>query len=880
VTGLDAESAHIATPERWKLGVRGRLLLAFVGISAFAVLAAAAGIYAFRQVGERLELIDTRAPQVVTSMEISRAADRLIASAPALLAATTAKDRDEISNRMRPEVDRLITGLVDIERAGIVGEAAITVQLLVSSLRSNLEELENLVRLRLETRDRLAGLLQSAFQTNQEAQRLFAPWLQIMEMQIRRGLDDIRRNAEPSAQAGRDLAASIVLDQSAQAAQRGFSAVIDQLVQTATAVEKLRLPVVEFQLRRQLDELAAKAKDLDPKLRALFGDLLGRVRTIALGPDAILKVRGQELDLVGKAEKLIAENAGLSVRLTAAVDRLVSEAENDVSSSARGALSVQRLSAQVLLAFAILSFVSSILIVWLYVGRNLIRRLMELSTGMLAIAAGTRQEPIRISGSDEVAEMGRVVEVFRKNTLERDELLAEKGLAAERLENEVKQRTAELAQSVQELRALGDVSQAVNSTIDLETVLSTIVTKAVQLSGTEAGTIYVFDEASQEFQMRASYGMDDAIVAEIKGRHIRMGETVVSRAVLQRKPVQIYDLQHDPSSPVLDVIVRAGFRGHLTVPLLGADRIVGALVVRRKEPGEFPESTIDLLQTFAAQSVLAIQNARLFGELEEKSGELEQASKHKSQFLANMSHELRTPLNAIIGVTEMLREDADALEQDAEPFDRVLGAARHLLALINDILDLSKIEAGRMELHLETFPLLPVIKDVAKTIEPMATKNGNRIVIDCPADLGTLHADQTRFRQSLLNLASNANKFTEKGIITIAARQRHENGHDWLTLAVTDTGIGMTAEQMSKLFQEFSQASSATASKYGGTGLGLAISRRFCQMMGGDIMVESEHGRGSTFTIRLPRAVGALEETVAGASMELKHTQTSSSGRG
>jgi signal transduction histidine kinase len=867
VTGLDAESTHIAAPERWKLGVRGRLLLAFVGISAFAVLAAAAGIYAFRQVGDRLELIDTRAPQVVTSMEISRAADRLIASAPALLAATTAKDRDEISNRMRPEVDRLITGLVDIERAGIVGEAAITVQLLVSSLRSNLEELENLVRLRLETRDRLAGLLQSAFQANQEAQRLFAPWLQIMEMQIRRGLDDIRRNAESSAQAGRDLAASIVLDQSAQAAQRGFSAVIDQLVQTVTAGEKLRLPVVEFQLRRQLDELAAKAKDLDPKLRALFGDLLGRVRTIALGPDAILKVRGQELDLVGKAEKLIAENAGLSVRLTAAVDRLVSEAENDVSSSARGALSVQRLSAQVLLAFAILSFVSSILIVWLYVSRNLIRRLMELSTGMLAIAAGTRKEPIAISGSDEVAEMGRVVEVFRKNTLERDELLTEKGQAAERLENEVKQRTAELAQSVQELRALGDVSQAVNSTIDLETVLSTIVTKAVQLSGTEAGTIYVFDEASQEFRMRASYGMDDAIIAEIKGRHIRMGETVVSRAVLQRKPVQIYDVQHDPSSPVLDVIVRAGFRGHLTVPLLGADRIVGALVVRRKEPGEFPQSTIDLLQTFAAQSVLAIQNARLFGELEEKSGELEQASRHKSQFLANMSHELRTPLNTIIGVSEMLREDAEALKQDVEPFDRVLGAARHLLALINDILDLSKIEAGRMELHLETFRLLPVIKDVANTIESMAIKNGNRIVIDCPADLDTLHADQTRFRQSLLNLASNANKFTEKGIITIAAQQRHENGHEWLTLAVTDTGIGMTAEQMSRLFQEFSQASSATASKYGGTGLGLAISRRFCQMMGGDIMVESEPGRGSTFTIRLPRAVGTLEETVDGASI-------------
>jgi signal transduction histidine kinase len=203
----------------------------------------------------------------------------------------------------------------------------------------------------------------------------------------------------------------------------------------------------------------------------------------------------------------------------------------------------------------------------------------------------------------------------------------------------------------------------------------------------------------------------------------------------------------------------------------------------------------------------------------------------------------------------MLREDAEALKQDIEPLDRVLGASRHLLALINNILDLSKIEAGRMELHLETFPPVPAIQDVAKTIEPMAMKNGNRIVIECPADLGTIHADQTRFRQSLLNLASNANKFTDRGTITIAAHQGQENGRDWITLAVTDTGIGMTPEQMGKLFQEFSQASSAAASKYGGTGLGLVISKRFCQIMGGDITVESKPGKGSTFTIRLPRIV-------------------------
>jgi signal transduction histidine kinase len=850
----EAQTTQVTAPRGWTLGVRARLLLAFFGISAFAVLAAGAGIYAFRQVGERLELIDARVPQVVSSMEISRAADRLIASAPALLAAKTTKERDEVSNRMRPEVDRLVMGLNDVGRGGKAGEAAVAIQILVGSLRSNLAELENLVGLRLKTRERLTELLQAVFQANQATQRLFAPWFQVMEMQINRSLEEVRKQrAEPGAHADRDLPASIVLDRSAQTAQRGFAAAIDQLVQTATIGEKPRLPVVGFQLRRSLDDLNARAKDLDPKLRALFIDQLERVRALAIGPDAILAVRSQELDLIGSAEKLIAENADLSVRLTAAVDRLVSEAETDVDSSSKGAISVQRLSARILLLFAILSLISSILIVWLYVGRNLIRRLMRLSGGMLAIAGGGHHTPIDISGNDEIAEMGRVAEILRKNTLERDELLTEKAQAADRLEQQVKERTAELAQSVEELRALGDVTQAVNSTIDLETVLNTIVAKATQLSDTDAGAIYVFDDAAQEFRLRATYGMDDKIIAEIKDRHMHIGETAIGVAAERRMPVQIPDVRNDPLSPVLDVIVRAGFRALLTVPVLGADRIVGALVVRRKAPGEFPKHTVDLLQTFAAQSVLAIQNANLFAEVGLKSRQLELASEHKSQFVASMSHELRTPLNAIIGLTEMMYTNAARFgtEKAQEPLRRVHNAGTHLLGLINQVLDLSKIEAGKLELNPQTVQLAPLINEVIGTAGQLAEQNKNRLVVDAQENLGELTVDPMRLRQILLNLLSNACKFTKAGEVKLAAR-KVSNGSSFVEFAVSDTGIGMTAEQQEKLFEEFSQADATTAQKFGGTGLGLAITRKLARMMGGDVTVTSEPGRGSVFMVRLP----------------------------
>ena len=349
------------------------------------------------------------------------------------------------------------------------------------------------------------------------------------------------------------------------------------------------------------------------------------------GINSIPELRLQELGIVAQATRNLTENAALSRDLTQAANRLVSIANRDIVQANDEAFAVQRFSSTVLIAAVALSLLSSIVIVWLYVGRNIVSRLTALSRSMLAIAEGNLATNVPTGGSDEISDMGGVVEVLRKNTLERNELLIEREQTAVRLEKQVEERTIELARSVEELRALGDVSQAVNSTIDLQTVLSTIISKAVQLSGTDAGTIYAFDDANQEFELRASYGMDEALVAAIKDRNVRMGETLISEAAIQRRPVQVADISRDSSS-VLDIIRRAGFRALLAVPLLGADRIVGALVVRRKQPGDFPQGTVNLLQTFGAQSVLAIQNARLFQEIEDKSRQLELASQHKSQF--------------------------------------------------------------------------------------------------------------------------------------------------------------------------------------------------------------------------------------------------------
>jgi hypothetical protein len=429
-----------------------------------------------------------------------------------------------------------------------------------------------------------------------------------------------------------------------------------------------------------------------------------------------------------------------------------------------------------------------------------------------------------------------------------------------RLLTELQARTGELTRSVEELQALSAVSRMVSSTLDLPTVLTTIVSRAVQLAGAAGGVIYEYDEPTQEFRLQATHRLEEELVEVLRAAPIQPGQGATGQAALRREPVQLPDISDEQAyrAPrIRAVLIGLGYRSVLAVPLLSEQRILGVLTVWRQAVGQYPDEVVNLLQTFAGQSALAIQNARLFRELEAKSRELEVASRHKSTFLANMSHELRTPLNAIIGYSEMLEEEAQ--DQQAVAFvpdlQRIHAAGKHLLELINAVLDLSKIEAGKMELYLESFEVAPVLRDVAAVLEPLAQKNQNRLEVRCAPDVGAMRADLTKLRQALFNLLSNACKFTEHGVVTVAVTREAVAGGDAIVFAVTDTGIGMTPQQMGRLFEEFAQADATTTRRYGGTGLGLALSRRLCRMMGGDITVASEAGRGSTFTIRLPAEV-------------------------
>jgi signal transduction histidine kinase len=492
----------------------------------------------------------------------------------------------------------------------------------------------------------------------------------------------------------------------------------------------------------------------------------------------------------------------------------------------------------------------------LVLARKMVTPIRRLQEGAARIGAGALDQRIEVRTGDELEALA---EQFNSMAGQLQASYANLEQKVEERTREVREvfealqiRSRELARSVEELQALGEVSQAINSTLDLQTVLTRIVSHAVRLSEADGGSIYEYDDQHGAFLLRAAYQMDEELIEAFRANPIRLGEGAVGRAAAVRGPIQVSDITQELAYPerLRDLLSQSGFRALLAVPLLREEHIVGALVVRRKSPGEFPPEMVELLRTFATQSVLAIQNARLFREIDEKGHLLEAASRYKSAFLASMSHELRTPMNAIIGFTRLvMRRSKDVLPpRQYDNLEKILLSADHLLALLNDVLDLSKIEAGKMELSPTEYSARDLVETVSSSLRALAAEKGLEFVAEAQADMPVAFGDAQRLTQCLMNLAGNALKFTRQGRVEIWVERQGET----LLYRVSDTGIGIPQDQLESIFAEFRQADSSITQEFGGTGLGLSITKKFIEMHAGRIWVASEVGKGSTFFFAIP----------------------------
>jgi adenylate cyclase len=809
--------------EKIGLGLKGRLQLAFGAITLLVMIATGVGLYAFFQVGKSLQRITEEAlPPALAASELSIRAEFIVGVGPALLASNNIDEINRLSASVAGELVNVTKILNQLRRADLDKAVLDAIGEAISNLGSNLALLQATTLEKVFAETRREALVEATFAAHREFDAIWEPCFADMRgkvLRLQRALVSPNESQQDRRAELNSLDQAILALLPLEQIRRDFSMTFEIALRASTTSDPRELAEFKSQAQRSIRSIDGLVSDIDPDLSTELFRPIARLRANVRGETNIFGLRQTEIETTAKSKQLIAENTALSAHLHNSVEQLVTTSREDIDTAALVANRAQQFNTNVLLSVSALAVISSFLIVWLYVGRNIVARLTQLSGAMLAIAAGRREIPVPAAGSDEVAAMGRAVEVFRRNAIELDHLLAERANAAIRLEKLVEERTSELQRRGAVLRVTFDNMEHGVLMFDRELKLGAWNRQIMELL--ELPQAFLENEPRYADYLRflverGEYGSADA-EAEVR----RLTADIARDYRWERTR---------PDGTVLEI-------RHSGLPE-GGCIIIYTDITERKRYEE------------------ALTAAR---------DQAEAMSLTKSAFLANMSHELRTPLNAIIGVTEMLLEDARDLKRDdeIEPLNRVTGAARHLLALINDILDLSKIEAGRMELNLETFSVAPLIDEVVKTFDTLAAKNANRIVVDCDPATKSIHADQMRVRQALLNLVSNANKFTERGTVTIGARRREIENREWVEIAVTDTGIGMTPAQMERLFQEFSQADSSTTRKYGGTGLGLAISQRFCQMMGGDISVQSEPGRGSTFTICLPANVVGIDAAAA-----------------
>jgi signal transduction histidine kinase len=479
--------------------------------------------------------------------------------------------------------------------------------------------------------------------------------------------------------------------------------------------------------------------------------------------------------------------------------------------------------------------------------RQLVTPIRALQVGAQQLEASDFGHRIDVHSGDEIEELARQ---FNRMA---DQLQG----SYSRLEQKVAERTKDLAQSISELKALEEIGRAVASSLDPEAVLATIVTRAVEFSHADAGEIFSYDASRDVFELAETHGLDPSFQDKIRAIPITLGESVLGLSAKQQKAVSFPDLSSAPANPLKDLTLSAGFNSVLVVPLLGQDVIVGALVLQRRAVGDFPERTIGLMQTFAHQSVLALNNAQQFREVDQKGRGLAIASAHKSQFIANMNHELRTPLNAVLGYSELL---ADGLygkmpAKALQVLSRIQANGKHLLGLINDVLDISKMEAGQLSLSLDDYSVESVVQSVVSATGSLAEAKGIQIKTSVAEGLPLGRGDERRLTQVLLNLVSNAIKFTDSGSVEVGVDA--VNGE--FNIMVRDTGPGIAPADQARIFEEFQQVDDSSTRKKGGTGLGLSISRRLIDMHGGRIGLDSTLGKGSTFSIILPIRVNDQE---------------------
>ena len=401
-----------------------------------------------------------------------------------------------------------------------------------------------------------------------------------------------------------------------------------------------------------------------------------------------------------------------------------------------------------------------------------------------------------------------------------------------------------------DLTALGDVGRAVSSTLDLKAVLKTIVDRAVELSGTDAGSIYYYREEVARFELGETSGLDEEVIAKFRNLDITLKGTALGEAIAKRQPLQFSDVTKRGSSPLRDAALEVGLSAVLIVPLLSGEDPLGALVLQRRQPGEFPQAVVTLMQSFADQSAIALENARLFEDIAQKSRELEIASQHKSQFVANMSHELRTPLAAILGYAELMQEGfyGTPTDKSMDALTRIKSNGKHLLGLINTVLDIAKIESGQFSLNLAEYAIESVVETVRAATESLAETKKLALKTEVAKKLPIGLGDEQRLTQVLLNLVGNAIKFTDAGEVRITATAL--DGH--FTVGVTDTGPGIPPEELTRVFEQFHQIDNSNTKAKGGTGLGLAIAKQIVEMHGGRIWVELTPGQGATFQMQLP----------------------------